>query len=233
MGELYEKGDGVAQSYEKAAEWYAKALENYEYQGDGLDVDVACKLGAWYEKGEGVKQSFEEATEWYSRAADGLCTKVLASQMKDRFWGDGYLDSCPSSLKELVDKTIKAARSGNRQAQWDLGDFYQTGAGNVLKQSHEEAAKWYRKAVEQGHVVDPYSVLQGLYEWGKIDKKSYVEWLRKTAEQGLAWAQFELGRLHEEGDGVPQSYEEAIKWYRKAIDGFRKQLKAIEAEEEE
>ena len=226
LGELYEKGIGVAQSCEKAAEWYAKAVENYD--DDGLDVDIACKLGAWYEKGEGVKQSFEEATEWYRRAAG----KVWGSQMNDRFWGGGYFDSCPSSLKELVDKTIKAARSGNRQAQRDLGGLYRTGAGNVIKQSYEEAAKWYRKAAEQGYVV-AYFELQGLYEQGKIDEKAYVEWLRKTAEQGLAWAQFELGRLHEGGDGVPKSYEEAIKWYRKAIDGFRKQFKAFEMEEEE
>ena len=153
--------------------------------------------------------------------------------MNDRFLGDDYyFDSCPSSLKELADKTIKAARCGNRRAQWALGDLYRTGAGNVIKQSYEEAAKWYRKAVEQGCVVvDDW--LYDLYEQGKIDKKAYVEWLRKTAEQGLASSQLELGRLHEEGNGVPQSYEEAIKWYRKAIDGFRKQLKAMEEEEQE
>ncbi|MDR1747087.1 MAG: leucine-rich repeat protein [Tannerella sp.] len=40
--------------------------------------------------------------------------------------------------------------------------------------------------------------------------------LRKAAEQGYAKAQNNLGYLYETGKDVPQSDEEAVKWYRKA-----------------
>ncbi len=41
------------------------------------------------------------------------------------------------------------------------------------------------------------------------------EW-RPLAEQGDPSAQFYLGLLHEKGDGVPQDYTKARKWYEKA-----------------
>ncbi len=40
--------------------------------------------------------------------------------------------------------------------------------------------------------------------------------VRKAAEQGDAKAQFELGKLFKNGQGVPMDQNEAIKWYRKA-----------------
>lgn len=45
-----------------------------------------------------------------------------------------------------------------------------------------------------------------------------MESVRKSAEQGDADAQLELGRCYENGKGVEQSFEEAVKWYRKAAE---------------
>jgi len=41
-------------------------------------------------------------------------------------------------------------------------------------------------------------------------------WLRRSADQGLAEAQLQLGLLYDHGDGVPQDYAQAAGWYRKA-----------------
>lgn len=40
-----------------------------------------------------------------------------------------------------------------------------------------------------------------------------VKWYSKSAEQGYARAQYNLGRCYEDGLGAPQCYEEAVKWY--------------------
>jgi TPR repeat protein len=40
--------------------------------------------------------------------------------------------------------------------------------------------------------------------------------LRQKAELGEAEAQYSLGEKHRKGDGVPQSYAEAVQWYRMA-----------------
>ena len=37
---------------------------------------------------------------------------------------------------------------------------------------------------------------------------------KKQAEQGNAHAQSNLGELYEKGEGVPQDYKEAVKWFR-------------------
>lgn len=41
---------------------------------------------------------------------------------------------------------------------------------------------------------------------------------RKAAEQGNAEAQWRLGWIYEDGEGVPQDYAEAAVWYRKAAE---------------
>ena len=50
-----------------------------------------------------------------------------------------------------------------------------------------------------------------------------IDQIRQTAEQGDAEAQFNLGNVYYIGEGTPQDYAEAVKWYRKAAEqGFAK-----------
>ncbi len=54
------------------------------------------------------------------------------------------------------------------------------------------------------------------------------------AEQGVAEAQYELGRLYYFGDSVAQNYEKAVKWYTKAAEprneDAKKALERLNAE---
>lgn len=45
-----------------------------------------------------------------------------------------------------------------------------------------------------------------------------LEVLMQKAEQGDAAAQFNLGALYKNGEGVKQDYQDALKWYRKAAE---------------
>jgi TPR repeat protein/V8-like Glu-specific endopeptidase len=45
-----------------------------------------------------------------------------------------------------------------------------------------------------------------------------VKWYRKSADQGDAVAQFLLGAMYENGEGVAEDDAEAVKWYRKSAD---------------
>jgi len=47
--------------------------------------------------------------------------------------------------------------------------------------------------------------------------RSFEE-VKLAAEAGDANAQYDLGGMYEEGQGVEQNYEVALKWYRKAAD---------------
>jgi TPR repeat protein len=54
--------------------------------------------------------------------------------------------------------------------------------------------------------------------FGITDYRAAIEWLRKAAEQGQPTAQFCLGQMYEDGEGVPESDSLAADWYRKAAD---------------
>jgi len=95
--------------------------------------------------------------------------------------------------------------------------MYESGLG-VEKQSYAEAAKWHRKAAEQGNAHAQRS-LGGIYGYGWGVKKDFAEaekWYRKAAEQGNVPAQFGLGRMYY---FELNNKKEGEKWLRKAADG--------------
>ncbi len=56
----------------------------------------------------------------------------------------------------------------------------------------------------------------GAYDRGDYDT-ALKEW-RPLAEQGLSQAQYNLGLMYAEGEGVAQDYQEAVRWYRLAAE---------------
>jgi tetratricopeptide (TPR) repeat protein len=63
-------------------------------------------------------------------------------------------------------------------------------------------------------------------------EKEALEKLRKAAEQGDADAQYKLGMLYFEGDGVPQDFDKAAEWCLKAAAQGNKKAKEFLAEVE-
>ena len=103
-----------------------------------------------------------------------------------------------------------------RRASWARLTIF----GELVPKDYAEAAKWYRKAAEQGFAMAQHS-LGSMYEIGQGFSQDYAEavkWYRKAAEQGHAEAQFGLGYMYYHGQGVPQDYAEAVLWYRKAAE---------------
>jgi len=118
---------------------------------------------------------------------------------------------------------IKAkAGKGDVAAQCWLGWAYENGK-NGAETNLVEAAKWYRKAAEQGD-ADAQSNLGFAYFFGNgvpRDSSEAVKWYRKAAEQGQPRAQWWLGFFYHNGNGVPKDAAESVKWYRKAAEqGF-------------
>lgn len=62
LGDKYYNGDGVQQSYERAALWYAKSAAQQNSWGE-------FNLAKCFQYGHGVEQSFKKAKEWYAKAA--------------------------------------------------------------------------------------------------------------------------------------------------------------------
>ena len=63
LGRMYYLGEGVAQDYTAAREWFEKAA------GLGNSNSI-FSLGVVYEEGRGVTKDPDQARSWYQKAAD-------------------------------------------------------------------------------------------------------------------------------------------------------------------
>lgn len=87
---------------------------------------------------------------------------------------------------------------------------------------HSTAAKSYR-ATAKADATDPRSDMSRMFPQGQATRwnatqAQAAQRYEIAAEKGDANAQSNLGWLYFKGQGVPQNYEEAVKWYRKAAE---------------
>ena len=75
-----------------------------------------------------------------------------------------------------------------------------------------------RTLVQRQRSCDPYNFQVHARRGVEQDDEEAVRWYRLAAEQGLAWGQYDLGRMYAEGRGVEQDDEEAVRWYRLAAE---------------
>ena len=60
-----------------------------------------------------------------------------------------------------------------------------------------------------------------MYKYGNGVTKDYkkaVDWYTKSAEQGYASGQWNLGVMYQNGDGVTMDKSKAVEWYTKAAE---------------
>ena len=208
LGEMYEKGRGVAQDDTQAASWYRKSAE----QGY---AKAQNSLGIMYAMGRGVKQDGAEAVRWFSKGANQ--GYAFAQHSLGRAYALG-LAGVQRNPVEATKWYRKAAEQGHALAQYHLAEAYASGQG--VRRDDVEAASWYRKAAEQGQDDAPFK-LGVMYASGRGVPRDYSEaakWYRRDAEKGHVAAEYNLGALYNKGQGVSRDYAEAAKWYLKAAD---------------
>ncbi|MBZ5582718.1 MAG: metallophosphoesterase [Acidobacteriia bacterium] len=108
------------------------------------------------------------------------------------------------------------ARSGDPNAQYNLGLLYARGQG--VPQDYKQAVEWYQKAANQGVAAAQYN-LGVMYANGQgvaRDSQEASKWFLQAAQQGVVDAESNLGAIYSEGDGAFRNYSEAGKWYRQA-----------------
>ena len=146
----------------------------------------------------------------------------------------GYFEEvgffAPREPEQAAAHYAKAAAQGDRVAEWVLGRMYFTGIGQARNLG--EAERWLTKAANLG---DPFGAeLLGSVKLERNDKAAAASAFRKAAEQGLPFAQQQLGLLLKDGQGVPIDKSEAYVWLLLSFDGGIQatvnDLKQLEAE---
>ena len=109
-------------------------------------------------------------------------------------------------------------RPGQRPGQNGLGWMYYQGHG--VPQDDAQAIAWYRKAADQGN-ADAQNNLGSMYAPGPrraAGRRTGDRLVSQGRRPGQRRRQNNLGSMYANGQGVPQDYEQAVAWYRKAAD---------------
>jgi TPR repeat protein len=127
--------------------------------------------------------------------ADELADGIAAVRKKDYY--------------NAVRLLMPLAQANNAEAQLQLGDLYYHGHG--VKESDEEALRWYERAARQG--LSQAQFLAGnMYAYGLGVAATDLEADRKRE------AQYGLAILILAGKGVERDEGEAYKWMKRAAE---------------
>lgn len=107
--------------------------------------------------------------------------------------------------RTAVEKWRPAANQGNADAQFNMGQAYKLGRG--VQTDLKQAEAWYRKAALQGHEQAEGYYGLALFENGK--RADAVPWLQRAVSRGDARAQYILGIMLFNGDGVAKDWVRA------------------------
>ncbi|MCI6318793.1 MAG: sel1 repeat family protein [Rikenellaceae bacterium] len=113
---------------------------------------------------------------------------------------------------------LDAASNGNSEAQLMLGAMYEKGWGVAKDESM--AFKWKCESVKSGHPVALHNLVVSYFTGSGCDKDwcKAFDAMKKSADGGLLDAIGDVGMMYHYGIGVEQNFDEALKWYRKALE---------------
>ena len=155
---------------------------------------------------EDAPNYIEEMKRWQPKAEAGDAeAQFRLGQMYAL--GHGFKQNFNSAIEWYE----KAAAQGNAKARIALGVLYFHGTG--VEKNKDKAREWFEKAAAQNNPV-----AQDLMGWLARQAKDYTsakQWLEQAAAQDYAPAMMAMGKLYEDGAGVPQDFAEAKRWYEK------------------
>jgi TPR repeat protein len=190
LGFMHDLGFGTLEDDKEALQWYQRAAE----QGDSR---AQLFTGFIYDLGRGVAKDSQEAFKWYQLAA-----KAGFHEAKTKIY-DLAVKNNPQAMKVL-----KAdAENGIAEAQFVLASMHDNGQG--VPQNYQKSFKWYQLAAKAGF----HEAKTKIYDLAVKNIPQALQVLIDDSENGIAEAQFVLASMHVKGQGVPQNYQEAMKWY--------------------
>jgi tetratricopeptide (TPR) repeat protein len=154
---------------------------------------------------------FSHVTDVRTRVALSLVSSVWRRASK-------VASSLPVGLDvgslHLLEWYKKGDLHGNTECERMLGCLYFQGVG--VERNLDTAMQYFEKAAAKGHAAAQNGVGRCHYEKGRYEEA--FKWHTKSAAQGYANAEINLGILYEDGLGVTKDISKAIEWYTKAAE---------------
>ena len=197
----------IAEMAAKVAHYPAKPKEEWE----GMSAEEMYQRGQECDK----NMNYKEAVKWYHSAAE-------QGYAEAQFYvGEIYCHTALYTANrdfEFLRTTIQVlpVEQEFNECEEELYKWY----SYAVPPSYKEAAKWYRRAAEQGH-ADAHHQIGEMYTHGWGFPKNDVEaakWYHRAAERGQITAHHMLAEMYAYGRGVPKDNAEVAKWYRRAAE---------------
>lgn len=240
IGYCYENGIGVEKSPETSREYYKKAIGkdnleaaqllerlgekeksshnnklaelyfqesflNFRVLAETGDLQAILKVGECYREGRGIAKSQEVASYYFDKAAQ-IIEKECASHPLD--------PNNPEDARDLSTLDLKRrAESGDPTGQYDFAKALLTAGYSPLY------IHYLQLAANQNHLQACFE-LGSNYDLGgrglPCDAGKAAYYYQKAASLGHTYAQYQMGIFSEHGFGIPQSFEKALDFFKKA-----------------
>ena len=226
IGKQYDRGWGIEEDPEIAAEWYERSGRDY----------AKYALGKLYYEGRGVEQDYEKAFKLFCSAKSPFAKLECAKMTEKGLGTEQAAEEAERYYKEAFAGFLKAEdKEADALFEYQLGSMLYFGKG--CEQNTEEAVQYLREAVKQKNIpailllsniyvnegisaedmpqliealeelaesgnVNAQYTLGKIYtsDWEFYDLEKGVRSFEAAAEQGEEWAQYQLGRLYTDPD---------------------------------
>ncbi|GBB87033.1 hypothetical protein RclHR1_01350008 [Rhizophagus clarus] len=218
LANCYRLGKGIGKDEFKAFKYY-KILAKKEI------TDAQYQLGNCFYYGIGIKIDKVQAFNWYKKAANSgnIIAKYIIEQnynkkindKKNKIYKTIYSEGfrlignnnyygigTKQNYKKAFNYFQKAAESGNKIAQYNLGNCYKNGKG--IRKNNKKAFELYQKSASQGF-LDALYKLGNCYRKGigtDVNETNAFELYKIAAEKDHLNAQYNLGYFYQNGIGT-------------------------------
>jgi TPR repeat protein len=202
MGRLFANGCGVERDYVKARKQFQRAL-------DGGYVNANNGIGFLYAAGLALPKNELRAAEHFRLAAENGLDIAQLNLASIYLFAEGV----PHDEALAFTWALRAAKQGYPRAKELVAMQYGTGIGT--KPDLAESARWFclANATKLHSPKAPYPPLTQ-----DSEREAQLNCIRQAAIEESEEAQYTLGVMYEQGQWVPQDFEQAVTYYRQAAD---------------
>jgi uncharacterized protein len=212
----YAQGKGVKMCHREARLWYRRAAKQ-------RSAPEQCRYGMMCEIGRADLKAYEDCLK-----EERLCRIAVEQRdvVSEYRLGIIYLNG--TGAEQDYSKGImwlrRSAERGYPNAQYELGIAYAEGKG--VQKDQAEANMWLEKSAKYGY-PPAQKYLESLHQSRQsrkanpADRLNYAEiarHCRRAASIGYAPAQYNLGAIYANGEGVAQSYSVALRLFKQAAE---------------
>jgi uncharacterized protein len=221
LGRMYLDGQGVGKDTEQGIRWLSLAADKGQYQAQAVLSALSFRSPA-------------NTTPTIGRAEP---RELYSGNLREFFrsWELGNIDAARTFLEN-------AARDGDVGAAWKLGRIYADGDG--VKQNHQLAFEYFRGVADSHADEAPGTksavfVAKSFVEIGRYYLTGISNYIKPNAVRayevfsyaasyfGDPDAQYHLGRMYLNGQGVGKDTKQGIRWLSLAADKGQYQAQTV------